>query len=171
MKEKIIIRKAKFGDAKKVAELIELGLKTKNFNYTGANSPWDKKKIKKIDEGYKNNGGIALLAFDEEKNILVGSINCSFKMHGRLRHRGDCGWSVHPEYQGKGIGTKLLNELIKEAKKRGLKRLEAEMAIKNTGSWKLAEKCGFKIEGTKKQGLLTDEGKYIDTYIVGKIIK
>lgn len=168
--DKIIIRKAKVGDAKKVAELVNLGLETKSFSYTGANAPWDEKKIKKVDESYKNNEGIAILAFDKEKGILVGSVNCGFKLRGRLRHRGDCGWSVHPEYQGKRIGTKLLKELIKEAKKIGLKRLEAEMAIENTGSWKLAQKCGFKIEGTKKKGLLTYDGRYIDTYIVGKII-
>lgn len=169
MNNKIIIRKAKFGDAKKVAELVELGLRTKNFNYTGTNIPWDENKIKKVDEAYRNGEGIPILAFYKEN--LVGSIHCSFKRYGRLRHRGDCGWSVHPNYQGKGIGTMLLNGLINEAKKIGLKRLEAEIAIENEGSWKLAKKCGFEIEGVKKKGLLTDDGRLIDTYIVGKTLE
>lgn len=34
----------------------------------------------------------------------------------------------------------------------------------------MALRCGFSIEGTKKKALLTDDGKYIDTYIVGKIL-
>lgn len=55
------------------------------------------------------------------------------------------------------------------AKKKGFKRAEAEMAIKNKSSWKLAKKCGFKIEGIKKKALLTDDGRYIDTYVVGKV--
>lgn len=50
------------------------------------------------------------------------------------------------------------------------KLAEAEIAIKNVASWKMALRCGFNIEGTKKKALLTDDGKYIDTYIVGKIL-
>jgi RimJ/RimL family protein N-acetyltransferase len=170
MNEEIIIRKAKFGDSKKVAELIKLGLKEKNFIYIGTNKPWDKNKIKRIDGDYKKNSGIFIVAEDKKTGKIVGSFSCMWKKEGRLRHRGDCGWSIHPDHQGKGLGTKMLNEVIKEAKKRGLKRLEAEMAIKNKGSWKLAQKCGFKIEGTKKCGMLTDEDKLIDTYIVGRIL-
>jgi RimJ/RimL family protein N-acetyltransferase len=34
----------------------------------------------------------------------------------------------------------------------------------------MALKCGFKIEGIKKKAMLMDDGKYIDTYIVGKIL-
>ena len=48
--------------------------------------------------------------------------------------------------------------------------MEAEMAIKNVWSWKMALKLWFKIEWTKKKALLTDDGKYIDTYIVWKIL-
>ena len=90
--------------------------------------------------------------------------------HSRLRHRGELGWGVHPDYQGKGIATKMLTEALKFAKKKGFKRAEAEMAIENKASWKLALRCGFKIEGTKKKAMLTDDGRYIDTYIVGKIL-
>lgn len=49
------------------------------------------------------------------------------------------------------MGTNLLQFAINEAKKKGFKRAEAEMAIKNIGSWKVALKCGFTIKGTKKK--------------------
>jgi RimJ/RimL family protein N-acetyltransferase len=100
----------------------------------------------------------------------MATVGLMFRRTGRLRHRADVGWSVHPDYQKQGIGTKLLKHTLDFAKKKGLKRVEAEMAIKNKGSWKLALKLGFKIEGTKKKGLLTDDGKYIDTYFVGKLL-
>lgn len=77
---------------------------------------------------------------------------------------------IHPDFTGQRLGTKLLNFALEDAKKKGFKRAEAEMAVKNIGSWKMALKCGFKIEGTKKKALLTDDEKYIDTYIVGKIL-
>jgi RimJ/RimL family protein N-acetyltransferase len=87
-----------------------------------------------------------------------------------MRHRVDYGLGVHPDYFGRGIGTKLLKFVLDDAKKSGFKRIEGEIAIKNKASWKMALKCGFKIEGIKKKAMLMDDGKYIDTYIVGKIL-
>ncbi len=51
-----------------------------------------------------------------------------------------------------------------------LKRLEAEMVAKNTASVRLAEKFGFKREGTKRKAFLSDDGKYLNTYIYGELL-
>ena len=107
---------------------------------------------------------------DKLKQKIVAHIGYHFKKSGRDRHVIDLGWIVHPDYEGQGIGSKMLKSILEDAKKRGFKRAEAEMAIKNIGSWKIALKNGFKIEGIKKKALLTDDGEYIDTYIVGKIL-
>ena len=77
---------------------------------------------------------------------------------------------VHPDYTGKGIATALLKGVIQEARKRGIKRIEAEAALENKASVNLAKRCGFKIEGKRKKGLLTDNWRYIDTYLFGKIL-
>ncbi len=170
MKKGIIIRLAKPGDEIGIAEMVKIGLKIKNWIYTGSNYAPDKKKLEKWRKKfYKNADSFAFVAIDKS-NKIVGSMTSSFKKKGRLRHRIDMGWGVHPAYQGKGIATKLLQESLKHAKKKGFKRAEAEMAIENKGSWKLALKCGFKIEGKKKKALLTDDGRYIDTYIVGRML-
>ena len=173
MNEQIIIRKAKPGDEIGIAKMREIGIKTKNWAYTGSNDFPDKKKLKKWRKGFsdKNAESFSFVAIDKLNNKIVGSIVASFRKGGRLRHRIDLGWGVHPEYQKKGIGTKLLKEILEYAKKREFKRAEAEMAIENKSSWKLALKCGFKIEGKKKKALLTDDGKYVDTYIVGRLFK
>ncbi|MEM4181650.1 MAG: GNAT family N-acetyltransferase [Candidatus Pacearchaeota archaeon] len=171
MKNKeIFVREAKFGDAKKVAEMIKEGLERKNFIYTSNNKPWSEEKIKRIDEQYKNKEGIFILAFDKKTKKVVGVVLCNYKKEGRTRHVGGCAWFVHPDYQGGGIATNLLKELIKKARKRGLKRLEAEAVVINKPSWKLALKCGFKIEGKKKKAFLTDDGKYLDLYVLGRIL-
>ena len=171
MKEKIILRKAKKGDAVGIAKLVKEGLDKRNFQYIGRNKPWNKKKVKEMDENLGKKGGIIFVAEDVNAKKIVGSFSCFYNPEGRLRHCGDCGWSVHPDYQKRGIGTELLKKIMVEAKKQGLKRLEAEMAIRNEGSWKMAKKCGFKIEGKKEKALLTDDGKLIDTYVMGRILK
>ena len=172
MINKIIIRKAKPGDEIEISEMIKVGIKTKNWAYTGSNVIPDKKKLEKWRKGFsdKNAEVFSFVAIDKSNNKLIGSMTSSFKKNGRLRHRIDIGWGIHPDFQKRGIGTMLLQESLKYAKKKGFKRAEAEMAIENKGSWKLALKSGFKIEGRKKKALLTDDKKYIDTYIVGKIL-
>ena len=152
--------------------MTKVGFETKNWVYTGSNLAPDKEKIEKMRKDFadKNQDTFSFIAIDKKNKKIVGSMMSSFKKNGRLRHRIGMGWGIHPDYQGKGIGTKLLKESLRYAKKKGFKRAEAEMAIENKGSWKLALKNGFKIEGEKKKALLTDDGRYVDTYLVGRML-
>jgi RimJ/RimL family protein N-acetyltransferase len=170
MSDNIIIRKAKAGDEIGVGKMFEEGFKRKNFIYNGSNKAPDAKKLKKMRAGYKEPGNIAFVAIDKINKKIVGGTHGGFKLTGRTRHRIDIGWMVHPDYQSSGIATKLLKSLLIEAKRKGLKRVEAECAVVNIASWKLAKKCGFKIEGRKIKGLLLDDGRYVDTYIAWKIL-
>lgn len=168
----ILIRKAKIGDAKGRADMWNAGIRNKFLTYTGSNNKKTKKDIKKWEKriAAKSNGDFTFVAVDKKKNIIVGSASFSGSKMGRARHRGELGWIVHPDYSGQGIATKLVKAILKEAKNRGFKRAEAEAAIENIPSVKLAKKLGFSIEGIKKKGLLLDDGRYVDTYIFGKII-
>lgn len=56
---------------------------------------------------------------------------------------------INSEFYGKGIGTALLNELIKIAKSKNYKNIIAVIGdTHNYASIKLHEKCGFKHIGT-----------------------
>jgi RimJ/RimL family protein N-acetyltransferase len=169
----ILIRKAKPGDEIGIAKMKKEGFKRKNWNYTGSNDLPDKKKLEKMRKSFsdKKAESFSFVAIDTKQHKIIGSISSSFRKKGRLRHRIDMGWGVHPDYQGKGIGTKLLRESLKFAKQKGFKRAEAEAATENIASVKIAKKCGFKIDGKREKGLLLDNGKYVDTYIFGKILR
>lgn len=166
----IIIRKAKKGDGKGWVDMWNEGIKRKFFVYNSGNILRTRKDIyranKKYSEKTKNN--FVFLAFDGDK--VVGACGATASTKGRLRHRIDLGWTVHPDYTGQGIASQLLDATLKEAKKRGFRRAEAEVAVENIPSVKLAKKLGFSVEGIKKKGLLLDNGKYVDTYIFGKIL-
>jgi len=169
---KIIIRKAKEGDAKGVVEVMNYGIRTGFNMYTGTNQERDEKWIEKAEKVYTENKKeqIIFVAADNENNQIVGTCSFSAKDKGRLRHRGDMGWVVHQNYIGKGIGTKLLRATLAEAKKRGFKKAQAEATVANIASFKIAKKCGFKVEGKMKKGLLLDNGKYVDSYLFGKVL-
>ena len=167
----ITIRKAKKGDEIGMSKVWRDGFKRKTFIYTGS-TRFSNNRMKKLGKtlSSKNPDSIYFVAVDKLKQKIVAHIGYHFKKSGRDRHVIDLGWIVHPDYEGQGIGSKMLKSILEDAKKRGFKRAEAEMAIKNIGSWKIALKNGFKIEGIKKKALLTDDGEYIGTYIVGKIL-
>lgn len=170
---KVEIRRAKKGDEKGIAEIFKEGLKRENFVYTGTNEPFSKERLAKWKKrlANKNPESYTFVAIDKEKNKLVGTTTFHFRKTGRTRHRVDFGWVVHPDYQKKGVATNLLKTALKFAKSKGFKKAEAELAVKNKSSEKLSKKLGFKIEGRKKDGLLLDNGKYVDTYTVGKVLK
>lgn len=90
--------------------------------------------------------------------------------HGRSGHRGEAVWGVYPDYAKHGVGTKLLNAILAEARKKGFKRVEAEFAVANRASVRLATKCGFLVEGRRNADLILDNGTFADSYLFGKLL-
>ncbi len=163
---KIEIRKATPKDANAVASFFRQNLPY--FPYVGRKE-YPKSKKKRFIDAIKKKEAIFCLAFAENRVIGV----CSFfhKKRGRIRIRGDAGITISPQWQGKGVGTKLLKALIKEARKKGLRKLEAEVICKNKPSVALFKKVGFKLEGKKRKTFITDDRKIIDTYVMGLVLK
>ena len=164
------IRKAKLGDEIGISQLFKECVEKKFWKYTATNKCDESllERLKTSLSSQTSNSRYFVALSGEDK--IIGSASYKFNTEGRMRHVVSFGWGVHPDFAGKGIGTRLVNFALTEAKKEGFVRAEADMAIKNISSWKLALKCGFEIEGVKKKALLTDEGKYIDTFIVGKLL-
>lgn len=163
------IRKTKIKDAKGFSELWNEGLKRGIFKYTGNNKfrkPLDVQK--NFKQAYASKERISYVALDDSKCIGFAFFNVP--RFDRTRHRGELGWFVHPDYAGKGVATKLLGVTLQQLKAKGYKRAEAEIALGNTPSIKLAKKLGFKNEGRRKAGMLLDNGRYVDTYLFGKIL-
>lgn len=59
--------------------------------------------------------------------------------------------AVKKEWRRKGIGSKLLEELIKKAKEKDLKFLTLEVRASNYPAINLYKKFGFVIEGTRRR--------------------
>ncbi len=74
---------------------------------------------------------------------------------------------LNKDFKRRGIGTDTVLTMIKYAfNELQLNRLETTIIAHNTASKKLFLKCGFKIEGLKKEDLFKS-GKYYDNYILG----
>lgn len=78
-----------------------------------------------------------------ENGTLVGSVE--------LVLRGEEAYCssavVHPRFRNRGGGTQLLREAVREAERRGLRRVFAYVAARNLRSLKVAERAGLRRNG------------------------
>jgi ribosomal-protein-alanine N-acetyltransferase len=58
--------------------------------------------------------------------------------------------SVHPDHQRKGIGARLLLELVRDARSRGVRALTLEVRMGNQAARALYERFGFAPAGIRK---------------------
>ena len=65
--------------------------------------------------------------------------------------------AVLPEFQGRGIGKKILYEIIKIAKRRGAKSMIFEVRVSNIPALHIYQKFGFKIVGRIKRYYMSGE--------------
>lgn len=103
----------------------------------------------------------------EEKNKIIGLV--TWLIHGLPKHQlAELDRIVIlPEARGKGLGKKLLNELIKEANlvydQNGfkLRKLYLLTHADNKGAQKFYEKVGFKHETTLKDHYYKDKDEFV----------
>lgn len=88
-----------------------------------------------------------------------------------MRHSAEIGISVAENYQGRGVGKKLMEQLLDIADNWiMLARVGLEVIVDNEKGLDLYKKLGFEIEGTKKYAVIRD-GKFEDVYIMGRYNK
>lgn len=73
------------------------------------------------------------------------------------------GLAVHPSFAGKGLGRKMMGEIISFAKSLGFLRIELSVATINQKAINLYEKCGFEREGIlRKYSHLRAKDRFLD---------
>jgi putative acetyltransferase len=89
--------------------------------------------------------------------------------HPRRKHVGQLGMAVRDEWQGKGVGTALMQAAVDLADRwLNLSRLELEVFVDNEPAIRLYKKFGFTIEGTLVNYAFRD-GQFVDTYAMARL--
>jgi L-phenylalanine/L-methionine N-acetyltransferase len=87
----------------------------------------------------------------------------------RRKHAGGIGMAVHDDFQGRGVGTALLQAAIDMADNwLNLQRLELTVFVDNEPAVRLYKKCGFEIEGTLRRHSFR-AGHYFDVYYMARL--
>lgn len=167
----VSIRLARKSDAKGFIDAWNRDFRAGHLPYTGTQRRpgSDVERFRKRYADRKRNE-FTFVAVDG-KNRVLGSCGFVARARGRTKHRGELGWVVRHEYVGRGIATRLVEAVLAEAKRRGFKRVEAEIAVENVASIRLARRFGFRLEGRRRAGIALDTGRYMDTYLFGRVLK
>jgi len=164
-----IIRKAQESDAEKI--LTYVNEITTETDFLGRHpldplpeAESEKRLIKEAEEN-----GIWLLAFAGEK--VVGFLAFNRATRIKKRHCAGFGMSVKKAYWSKGIGTALMEEMLKQASKMpGLEKIELSVFADNVRAIALYKKFGFIEEGIERKAYLSD-GVYHDEVHMALFLK
>jgi len=101
---------------------------------------------------------------------VVGSISLETSpTRWRMRHVGTIGMAVRDDWQGKGVGTALMEAALDLADNwLNLTRIELQVFVDNATAIALYEKFGFEVEGTHRR-LAFRDGEYVDSYSMARI--
>lgn len=100
---------------------------------------------------------------------VVGTIGLHTTTRPRIRHKAMFGMMVRDDWQGKGVGSALLQAMIDLADNwLNLTRIELTVYTDNEAAIALYKKFGFEIEGTHRKFAFRD-GEFVDAYAMARI--
>lgn len=75
------------------------------------------------------------------------------------------GLAVSPDAGGRGVGRRLVDAAVAEARARGARKMTLRVLGANTVARRLYERCGFETEGLLHEEFLLD-GRYVDDVLM-----
>lgn len=133
MKKMIVIREADPLDVDSMTQLDQICFAV----------PWHREDFEK--ELTDNERAVYIVAEDEEQIIGYAGLWCIVD-EGHITNV-----AVHPDYRGKGLGRKLVNTMLVEARKKAnTKNFTLEVRVSNTPAIKLYQSFGFEEAGRRK---------------------
>lgn len=144
----MIIKKAEFYELQNILDLQYLAYQSEAKLLNNPNIPPLQQSLADIEKEYEN--GFVLKAVAEDGNI-IGSVR-AYSKNGSL-YIGKL--IVHPDFQGQGIGTRLLCEIEKIYPH---KRYELFTSSKSVRNIRLYERLGYRIFSER---MVSDDLKFI----------
>jgi len=114
-----------------------------------------------INSGLTNQAALILIA--EVNGEVVGLLDFFPKAKKKIAHTGEFGISVHPNYQGMGIGGTMIEMLLHWAlNHKQIEKVILNVLDTNTRAIKLYKELGFTEEGRQIKAVKQADGEYTD---------
>lgn len=143
----IVIRKADREDAAEILQYLnKVGGETDNLTFGSEGVPFTVEMEEEYLSRLENSrDSVMLLATEDGRIVGNASLN---RLSRRMSHRGDFAVSVMREFWNKGIGSRLLKEIIAFAKENSFEVIDLQVRCDNVSAIRLYEKYGFEKIGT-----------------------
>lgn len=107
----------------------------------------------------------------EKNNQIIASYRLIPKENRQSQTIYLGGFVIKSNLKGKGLGSKILEHIKKEAASGGKKRIELTVDLKNEAAINLYKKLGFEIEGVVRMSYrLKSTNEYFDEYLMGLLL-
>ena len=100
---------------------------------------------------------------------IVGFASANGGRWQRIKHSMHLVIGIAEAYWRRGIGTHLMQEIEKRAKRLGIHRLDLTVMEHNQAARRLYRKIGFQEEGTKRDALKIN-GRYVNEIMMSKLL-
>lgn len=159
----IVIRAAELSDADALQDIFD----QPNVQANTLQLPWRSVAQRRDWLARVSSDGHVLVA--EIDGRVVGNLGLHIQSTPRRRDVGSFGMSVHDDFQGRGIGTALMQAMLDLADNwLGLRRIELEVYADNAEAIHLYERFGFVVEGTGRQWARRN-GELVDALYMARL--
>jgi ribosomal protein S18 acetylase RimI-like enzyme len=108
----------------------------------------------------------------QPEDVLVAEFEGRIVGYGKINHPTELpasehvwyvsGLAVDPQFEGRGVGRALMEELIELARERGGRRMTLRVFAPNERARRLYERLGFETEGILRGEFMVGDQEYVD---------
>ena len=160
------IRNASIGDLDEITNIYNEAILKTVATFDTKEKSIDEQKIWFQEHGSKN----PLIVAEEDGNILGWAALSKYSTRCAYSDTAEISLYVKEKHQGRGIGKKLMENIIQEGKKAGLHVVIARITEGNEKSVDLHKLFGFEHVGIMKE-VGIKFGKRLDVYLMQKLYK
>jgi len=102
----------------------------------------------------------------EADGRIVGNVTLHMRKVGWKRHLGNVRVVVAQDYQGRGLGTLLINEIVELAGEFGLEKLVAEIHLQALAAFAAFKKAGFSVKAVFEDLVKDPSGQSSDLVVM-----
>ncbi|MDD2414465.1 MAG: GNAT family N-acetyltransferase [Eubacteriaceae bacterium] len=163
-KKEILIRPSKKSDHQRILDILNMSIAERRVTALLTPVTLDKRRqwFKEHDDG------LHLIYVAEYKEKVIGWMAITAYRSGRegFAHACELSYYIDQACQGQGVGTKMMDYVIKESREKGLKNLMLVIFADNNPSLRLAHRFGFRIWGRFPE-IVEIDGRTTDCYQLG----
>jgi len=160
--EDIVIRAARLDDCEGISALADLP----GYRWGTLSLPYQPPQTTRKRLEADGPGNVSLVVELNGRIIGNGRIDC---LQGRRAHVGVLGIGLHDAFQGRGIGTRLMQELLSVADNwLNLSRIELTVYADNAPAIALYQRHGFALEGTHRAFAFRG-GSFADAHAMARL--